>query len=146
VFICDRCARAELRFAALIVLCLWVPVLVAFVLLTTCQVVASVVRLNAFNHGSLMRNIGIFLVLGLPTLYLAAGLIRMAWKQLVAARYGLYHQPPASGPVAKLAIQLRKKQILRSLHMSEGDVRFLTEADRGIATGQSGQEWSERGA
>jgi hypothetical protein len=115
-FICDRCARARLRFAPLVVLVLWVPLLVLTALITWRRLWVSV-----------------------PLLLIIIGLIRLAWRQLRAIRYRLYHHPPYSGAVARLAIELRKREVLRSLHLFEPDVTFRTEADMtGLASRAEG--------
>jgi hypothetical protein len=62
-------------------------------------------------------------------LLIISGLIRLAWRQLRAIRYRLYHHPPYSGAVARLAVELRKKEVLRALHLLESDVTFRTEED-----------------
>jgi hypothetical protein len=123
-FICDHCARAELRFAPLVVLLLWVPVfwLCGGLL---CQVAALYTHLTT-------------LWLSLPVLFILVGLVRSAWRQLRAVRLGLYHRPPYSSTVAHLAIRLRKKELLRSLHVLETEVRFFAAAERGDLAGQDG--------
>jgi hypothetical protein len=112
-FICDRCARAETRFAPLVVLLLWVP-LVALAVLCTWRT----------------------LWLSLPLLFIAVALVRVAWKQLRAVGHQMYHHPPYSATVAHLAIRLRKKDLLRSLRVVEGEVRFCADADpKGLVNG-----------
>jgi hypothetical protein len=106
VFICDRCARARLRVAPLVVVLLWIPVLV-------------LTELSSWRH----------LWVSVPLLLVIVGLIRLAWRQLQAIRHRLYHHPPYSSAVAHLAIKLRKREVLRSLHLFESDVTFRTEAD-----------------
>jgi len=121
-FICDRCARARLRFAPLVVLLLWVPVLVLAALIT--RLWLSVLLLLTIH-----------------------GLMRLAWRQLRAIRYRLYHHPPYSGAVARLAIELRKREVLRSLHLFEADVTFRTEADvtdRQAELGEGEETWQGR--
>jgi hypothetical protein len=92
-----------LRVAPLVVLLLWVPVLVF-------------VELCSWPR----------LWVSLPLLLVIVGLIRLAWRQLQAIRHGLYHDPPYSSAVARLAIELRKREVLRSLHLFESDVTFRT--------------------
>jgi hypothetical protein len=129
-FLCDRCARAQLRFAPLVVLLLWVPALASGVLLTGYRVLVGLRLLYAFGMGPIMRNTVLLLLACLLLLYVTVRLIRLAWRQLDALRYGQYHHPPFSGPVARLAIQLRKRAVLRSLHLDETKVTFLTEEGR----------------
>jgi hypothetical protein len=105
-FVCDRCARARVRFAPLVVLLLWAPLLFLAALITWRRLWVSA-----------------------PLLLVLVGLIRLAWRQLRAVRYRLYHHPPYSGAVARLVIELRKREVLRSLHLFESDVMFRTEAD-----------------
>jgi hypothetical protein len=105
-FICDRCAQARVRFAPVVVLLLWVPPLVLAALITWRNPLVSA-----------------------PLLMLIVVLIRLAWRQLRAVRYRLYHHPPFSSTVARLAIELRKREVLRSLHLSAPDVTFHTEED-----------------
>jgi hypothetical protein len=107
-FLCDRCARARLRVAPLVAFCLWIPVLVVGALF-------------------LRRR----LWLSLPLVFLIVGLVKQAFRQFRAIHLQLYHRPPYSRSVARLAIQMRKRDILRQLHLSEAEVIFLTEADRG---------------
>lgn len=104
-FICDRCARARVAFAPLVVLILWVPLLALAVLLTD-------------------------LVVSVPLLFVTVILIRLAWRQCRAAWYRLYQFPPYSDSVARLAIKLEKREVLRSLHLTESEVTFLTESER----------------
>jgi hypothetical protein len=96
--------------APLVVLALWVPALALAILLKW--------------HT---------LWLSLPLLFIALALVRVAWRQLGALRQQRYHHPPYSGAVARLAIELRKKEILRALHVAEPDVAFVAEGDRGDA-------------
>src|SRR5437867_1631435 len=119
-FICDRCAGAWVRFSPLIVLLLWVPVLALITLFVGYGVVRSWTR--GFPVGGALR---LMLLLGL--LFLIVVLIRLAWGQLHAIRARLFHRLLYSSSVARLAIQLRKKELLRSLHLSESNALFLTE-------------------
>jgi len=133
-FICDRCAGARLRFAPRVVLLLWVPALALGTLLVSRPFVGDLRRL--FTAGIWMRP-GQFgpafrLVLLLGLLFLLVALIRLARRQLLAVRYRLFHRLPYSGSVTRLAIQLRKKELLRDLHLSESSALFLTEEDRAI--------------
>ena len=72
------------------------------------------------------------LVLFLGLLFRLLALVRFACRQLQAVRERLFHRLPYSGSVTRLAIQLRKKQLLRDLHLSESSALFLTEEDRAI--------------
>jgi hypothetical protein len=133
-FICDRCAGARLRFAPRVVLFLWVPALALVTLIISRPLVRDLQRL--FSTGIWMRP-GQFgpifrLVLFLGLLFLLVALIRLAYKQLQAVRERLFHLLPYSGSVTRLAIQLRKKELLRTLHLSESNALFLTEEDRAI--------------
>jgi hypothetical protein len=111
-FVCDRCARARVCFAPLAILCLWVPPLMLAALIFWRRLWLSV-----------------------PLLFVIVGLGRLAWGQLRAVRYRLYHHPPYNGAVARLAVQVRKRELLRSLHLLESDVTFRAEADtRGLAS------------
>jgi hypothetical protein len=75
------------------------------------------------RYGLFLGLLGLFLAL----LSLIAALTRLAWRQLAATRRGLYRRPPYSGSVARLAIQLRKSDLLKSLHLSESNAVFLGE-------------------
>jgi hypothetical protein len=108
------------RFAPLVVLFFWLPVLAVAVLLT--------------RHT---------IWLWLPLLFIMAGLVRLAVRQLRASRYRLYHHPPYSGTVARLAIELRQREVLRSLHKAAPDVVFFTEVDRAVKPADTGPR--ERG-
>jgi hypothetical protein len=99
-------------FAPLVVVALWIPILAAAVLLT-------------WGMNWLYR-----LCLSLPLLFITIGLVRLAWRQVGALRDGRFRYPPYSGAVARLAITLRKKEILRSLHLADPDVTFVAEADQ----------------
>jgi hypothetical protein len=72
----------------------------------------------------------LFVSVGL--LVASALLTRQAWKQLSAVRQRLFHGPPYSASVARLAIELRKRDLLRSLHLTELNAVFLTEEDPAI--------------
>jgi hypothetical protein len=107
-FICDRCAAAQVRFAPLVALFLWVPVLALAVL--------------RYRHS----------LVTLPLLlFVTAGVLRLVFRQLRACRGRRFRQPPFSEAVARLAIRLRQREVLRSLHWSAADVVFLTDAGGG---------------
>jgi hypothetical protein len=132
VFICDRCGAAQVRFAPLVVVLLWTPILGVILLLVGYGVVLDVKRvINCINWGFGGRTfqIGMALrfVLFLGLVFIMAALQRLAWRQLRAVRECLFHRPPYSNSVARLAIHLRKKELLRSLRLSESNALFLTE-------------------
>jgi hypothetical protein len=108
------------RFAPLVVLFFWVPVLAVAVLRT--------------HH---------IIWLWPPLVFVTVGLLRLAFGQLRASRHGLYRHPPYSETVARRAIQLRQRDVLRSLHRTAPEVVFLTDAGRGPAPGPGA---GERGA
>jgi hypothetical protein len=126
VFICDRCAAARVRFAPLVVVLLWTPILGAILLFVGYWVMLDVRRVilggRAFQIGMTLR-----FVLFLGMVFVMAALQRIAWRQLRAVRERLFHRPPYSSSVARLAIQLRKKELVRSLHLSASSALFLTE-------------------
>jgi hypothetical protein len=115
VFICDRCARARVGFAPLAALIIWVPLLALGMLLFWSRIWLSV-----------------------PLLLITIAVVRLAWKQLRAVRYGLYRHPPYNDSIARLAIKLRKREVLRAVHLPESEVTFLTELERGRKDGISG--------
>jgi hypothetical protein len=131
VFICDPCAAARVRFAPLVVVLLWTPILGAillflgyFVILDVRRVITGGLGGRAFLSGMTMT---VRFVLFLGLVFVMAALQRLAWRQLRAARERLFHRPPYSSSVARLAIQLRKKELVRALHLSESSALFLTE-------------------
>jgi hypothetical protein len=77
---------------------------------------------RAFQIGMTLR-----FVLFLGLVFVMAAVQRLAWRQLRAVRQRLFHRPPYSTSVARLAIQLRMKELVRSLHLSESNALFLTE-------------------
>jgi hypothetical protein len=150
-FLCDRCAEARVRFAPQVVLFLWAPLL-ALVALIVCRTVVRdlllLSTLGSWSKGSwveLTFRVALFGAL----VMLLVGLVRLAWRQLHAARWRLFHHLPYSGSIAQLAIQLRKKVLLRSLRLSESSALFLTEEDRqggaqsdgGASTGETRTAW-----
>jgi hypothetical protein len=133
-FLCDRCAAARLRFAPLAVLLVWVPALALGALIASLPVLLDLKVLSAVGiWGSVgLVRLGVRLMLLLGLLFLLAGLLRLAFRQLRAVRERLFHHPPYSGSVARLAIALRKQDLLRALRLSESNAFFLTEEDRSV--------------
>jgi hypothetical protein len=128
-FICDNCAAARVRFAPLVVVLLWTPMLGAILLLVAYWVMLDVRRVINWGLGGRAFQIGMTLrfIFFLGLVFIMAALQRLAWRQLRAARERLFHRPPYSSSVSRLAIQLRKKELVRSLHLSKSNALFLTE-------------------
>jgi hypothetical protein len=129
VFICDRCAAARVRFAPLVVVLLWTPVLGAILLLLGYFVMLDVRRVINWGLGgrAFQFGMGLRFVLLLGLVFVMAAVQRLAWRQFRAVRERLFHRPPYSGSVARPAIELRKMELLRSLHLSKSSTLFLTE-------------------
>jgi hypothetical protein len=127
VFLCDRCAQARVRFAPLVVLLFWVPALALVAVFVFALVLRDWRMLITLGIGTRARWLGmpwrLMVLLGL--LFLIAVLVRLASRQLRAIRHRLFHRLPYSGSVVLLAIQLRKKELLRSLHLNEKNALFL---------------------
>src|SRR5262249_11890647 len=112
-----------------VVLLLWIPVLAPIALGVGYGVVRS------FNHvwdlGYLPRgfifSVAWRLMLVTALFVLIAILIRLALQQLQAVREPWYCYLTYTNAVVKLVIGMRKKEVLRSLHLSEANVAFLTE-------------------
>jgi hypothetical protein len=132
-FLCDRCARAQVRFAPLVVLFLWIPVLLGVAGLL-CYFLGPAL-LNYSRGFGQTRHLGLFmgLLLSLVALLGVIGiLVRLAWRQLEAVQDGDYRRPPYSSTVARLAIHLRKKELLRTLKLRKENAWFLTQEDRSL--------------
>jgi len=130
VFICDRCAGARVRFPALIVLLLWVPLLALLALVVGNGVVRSLARVVNMGLGQtrgFQLGLGARLVLVLGLLFLIGVLIRLSWRQFRAVRERQFYLLPYSNSVARLAIHLRRKELLRSLRLSKASALFLTQ-------------------
>jgi hypothetical protein len=140
-FICDRCAGARVRFSPLVVLLLWVPVLALITTIIGFGVVRSVARIMLTGIGTMAFPVSVFwrLLLLLGLLFLIGVLVRLAWRQMHAVREGLFHYLPYSSSVARVAIELRKKDLLRSLHLSTSNALFLTEDHAIIAHRRRGR-------
>jgi hypothetical protein len=131
-FLCDRCASARVRFPALIVLLLWIPMLTLPTLVTGYGVLRSLTRLVSVRIGTNPLSLAFRTMLFLGLLFVLGVLLRLAWRQLNAVRKHQFHRLPYSSSIARLAIQLRKQELLRSLQLSESQALFLTE-DRTVA-------------
>jgi hypothetical protein len=129
-FICDRCALAWLRRNACLALLCWVPpFLVA---------AAGVLRLafRVYTEGNPFRAaylpaVGGLSLLGFGLLALAGLVVRMAWRQLRGAGPGPWLRDRLPDPaVTRMAIGLRKKDLLQALHLPGARVMFLTQGGR----------------
>jgi hypothetical protein len=136
-FICNRCAEARLRRRAWLVLCTWVPL----GLLASGGLFALAVRswldANPPRRGSLPAVSVLFLV-SLGLLVVTGLLVRLACRHLRWVRGKGYQQERFPDPaVTRMAIDLRKKEILSRLAVPEASVQFLVPCDRRDMTGSS---------
>jgi hypothetical protein len=128
-FICDRCALAWLRRNACLALLCWVP---PFLIAA-----AGVLRLafRVYTEGNPFRvaylpAVGGLSLLGFGLLALAGLVVRMAWRQLRGVRPGRWLQDRFPDPaVTRMAIALRKKDLLQALDLSGAQVMFLTQGE-----------------
>jgi hypothetical protein len=129
-FICNRCAEARLRSRAWLILFTWVPVgLLAFGGFFS---LAGRVWLygNPLRRGYLPAVAVLFLV-SLGPLVVTALLVQLACRHLRWVRgKGYQHERFPDPAVTRMAIELRKKQILSRLPVPESTVRFWIPCDR----------------
>jgi hypothetical protein len=121
-FICDRCARARLRFTPLVILAVAAPLF-------------FLALLGILNRllGILLRGypIALFRLLNtMALLYLTGVLVWLAVRQLLRIRRGVYQQGPSPDrTVTRMAMDIRKTDILRTLRHSRDDVLFIAQED-----------------
>jgi hypothetical protein len=130
VFICHACAEARLSFTAVLALGYWAPLglFTAVGVLTLAFWLGLSGGLREETHrnacgGLLLLAAGLFLF----SLQVFRGGRRLL-RYVLLKHYQQRVLPDAT--VTRLAIDLRKGEILQSLGVPEADVRFLTEADR----------------
>jgi hypothetical protein len=130
-FICNRCAEAHLRRRAWLVLLTWVPL----GLLVSGGLFALTARVwltaNPLRRGYLPAVAVLFLV-SLELLLLTGLLVRLACRHLRWVRgKGYQHERFPDPAVTRLAVEIRKKEILSRLSLPEASVRFVIPSDRG---------------
>jgi hypothetical protein len=112
-----------------VVLSLWLPVLAIISAILGFGIARSVARLVVAGVGTWTFQISmawrLMVLAGLIGLIVV--LLRLALRQLHAVRDRLYYRLPYSVSVARIAIELRKKELLRSLHLGASNAVFLTE-------------------
>jgi hypothetical protein len=129
-FICTACAEARIRANGWLALFYWTPLSLLGFLLTFWSGLRAYKFGNPLRWGYLPRVGGLFLLSG--GLLIITCLI--LWAVVRQFRYArrenwLPNQFPDSS-VTKMAIGLRKKDVLKTLQRSEAGVRFLTAAER----------------
>jgi hypothetical protein len=129
-FICNRCAEARLRSRAWLVLLTGVPL----GLLASGGSFWLAVRVwlcaNPFRRGNLPAS-GILFLVSLGLLVVTGLLVQLPCRHLRWVRgKGYQHKRFPDPAVTRMAIELRKKQILSRLHLPESSVRFLMPCER----------------
>jgi hypothetical protein len=129
-FICNRCAEARLRRRAWLVLLTGVPLgLLAFGGWFALAV-SIWLDANPPRRGSLPA-VGVQFLVSFGLLVLTGLLVRLAGRHLRWVRgKGYPHERFPDAAVTRMAIELRKKEILSRLHLPEASVRFLVPCDR----------------
>jgi hypothetical protein len=129
-FICNRCAEARLRRSAWLVLLTWVPA--GFLASGGCFLLA----LRVWLHGNPWRRaylptVGILFLVSLGLLVLTGLAFRLACRHLrwVTGKRYQHERFPDAG-VTRMAIEVRKKEIVSRLPLPESRVRFLIPSDR----------------
>jgi hypothetical protein len=127
-FVCNRCAAARLRRRAWLLLLTWVPV--GLLACGGLLALATTVRLygNPLWRGYVPALVTLF-VLSFGLLVVAGLLIRLAYRHLRCVT-GYEHEGVVDPAVTRMAIDLRKKEILSRLPVPEASVQFLTCWDR----------------
>jgi hypothetical protein len=130
VFICNQCAQARMRMPAWLVLFCWVPM----VYLAGAGALALACRVwlhgNPLKAAYLPTVAGLFL-LALGLLSFTGLLVRAARNHLRSVAEECPHQPRREdSAVARMAIELGKKDVLKRLGLEESRVQFLTPAER----------------
>jgi hypothetical protein len=133
-YICNRCAAARLRRSAWLLLLTWVPV----GLLASGGLLALAARVwlyaNPWRRGYLPA-VGTLFILSMGLLVVMGLLVRLAcrhWRW--TAQQGSEHARFADPAVTRMAIELRKKDILSRLPLPESSVRFLIPHNRADIT------------
>jgi hypothetical protein len=129
-FICNRCAEARLRRSAWLVLLTWVPA----GLLASCG--WFLLALTVWLHGNPWRRaylptVGILFLLSFGLLVVTGLAFRLACRHLrLVTGKGYQHERFPDAGVTRMAIDLRKKEILSRLPLSASRVRFLIPSER----------------
>jgi hypothetical protein len=124
-FVCNRCAEARLRRSAWLVLFTWVPLgFLAFGVLFALAV-SVYINGNPFRPGY-VPTAGALFLLSMALLVITGLLVGLVWRHLrwVTGKSYQYDRFPEA-VVTRMAIQLRKKEILSWLDLPEESASWL---------------------
>jgi hypothetical protein len=125
-----RCAEERLRGCAWLVLFTWVPLGLAASGGVLTLALRAWLYANPFRRGH-VPTVAMLLLLSLGLLVVTGLAVRFVWRHLrwVNAK-GYQYEPSPDPAVTRMAIELRKNEILSRLPLPESSMRFLTLPDR----------------